>query len=262
MTSEFVPRSNPAGRLFYLLEAAKRVTANTMLEGWRASLEIPGALESLVLSKVGEILDLIYLTEKELSETLGDNSERLMTPVSRVKDCLIASSLSSGWTALTNLITDEALMTVALAAEKLANAGRSEIEIETQELESIQDDLEELLRTVRTSEIDPEFKELLIDELEIIRQSLVSYRISGPTALTRAFDQVAGARLRTNKEFIDQSNRDVVDKFDKLLIRLARIASVCSKAKKLTLISLGLLGLEIKPELEPCALEDQTSGQD
>lgn len=248
MPDEFVPRNNPAGRFYYLLENAKRVTSGNMLDGWRVTLDIRGASEQVVLSHIAEVFDLIHQSEMALSDALGDNSRRLITPIHRIKEYLIAAGLSQSWTGLTNLISDEVLMTVALAAEKLAHAGRTEIEIESEELDAIQSELEDLLRTVQTSDIDPGFKEFLIDELEIIRQALVSYRIGGATALTRAFDLVAGARLRAKVEFEDRSDSDVIERFDNLLVRLAKTVSACSKIKMLTSATLRLLGIEIEPE--------------
>ena len=257
MPDEFVHRNNPAGRLYYLLENAKRVTSGDMLDGWRVTLDIRGASEPVVLSHIAEVFDLLHQAEMALSEALGDNSTRLITPIKRIKEYLIGAGLSQSWAGLTNLISDEVLMTVALAAEKLAHAGRTEIEIESEELDAIQSDLEELLRTVRTSEIDPEFKEFLIDELEIIRQALVSYRIGGPTTLTRAFDLVAGGRLRTNAKFTDGSYPEVTERFDNLLVRLAKIVSACSKVKMLTSATLRLLGIEIEPEHRQLADAEQ-----
>lgn len=188
-------KTDPAGRLHDLLESAKNQPENKRA---RDVLGIVFDVESKDTESLLRLLaDLIMLSQqtKLRIKSLADiNHDLYLKPFDNIEIILSTLNLDANWKPYKNLLSEPTLYGLKFCSDKLSRIDRIET-INKSEIEAIQTKLAALVEDILKSEIDLYVKELLLRNLESLRQSLIAYRVRGLEGIEREVEAGLGSLL-------------------------------------------------------------------
>ncbi len=234
-----IKTDNPAGRLHAILEAAKSHTGNGFMLWARVfdisiiSDKISPETEFEITSRLIQVRKMIDEIEEGLRSIEGINLNLYLSPFSRIRHVIRISSINFGnYESHLQQITEGDMTVLAFCAEELSK-WQSEATIEEAQLKELIDDIQALYEQVRASELKPEIKNLILDQLEIIRRAIHEYRIRGVKRLSEALTTVVGAYVLNRDLLESESNKDEVRSFKDTLSKFASVVAFASHTTRL-----------------------------
>jgi hypothetical protein len=234
-----IKTDNPAGRLHEILEAAKAHTGNGFLI-WAKVFDIPitsdqtsAEAEYEITSRLIQIRKMIDEIEEGLRSIEGINLDLFLRPFSRIRHAIRIGGLhASNYETSLRQITEGDMTVLAFCAEELSK-WQSEKTIEEAQIKDLTEDIQALYEQVHASELNAEIKNLILDQLEIIRRAIHEYRIRGVKRLNEALTTVVGAYI-LNKDLIDEeSDKEEVSKFKDTLSKFTSTVAFASHTTRL-----------------------------
>ncbi|WP_404345443.1 hypothetical protein [Vreelandella venusta] len=200
-------KTDPAGRLHDLLESARKQPESKKA---RETLGVIFDVESKDTESLLRLLaDLIMLSQQTKSriKSLDDISHDIyLKPFDNIERILSTLNLDASWKPYRDLLNEPTLYGLKFCSDKLSRIDRIET-IQKSEIEAIQAKLASLVDEILNSEIDPHVKELLLRNLEGLRQSLIAYRVRGLDGIEREVEASLGS-LFVNKSKIEHAAPD------------------------------------------------------
>lgn len=238
-----VNTDNPAGRLYKLLREAKKVQTGTGYTTWGEVFGIQGIkIQSPplddhvieVINGVVQLKELITEIEGKLGKIEGINLPLYLTPFARIKEAIKVSHLPiNPYSNILNPISEGDLMVLVFCAEEL-NRHYSEQQVDGDLLTDIFAEVTVLFNEVVNSELPPELKVFILDQLEVIRRGISEYKIRGVERLRETLGELIGA-IVIKRDILDASKeRPEVGKFGSIVNLL--MSAVTFAADSTTLI--------------------------
>ncbi|WP_417553394.1 hypothetical protein [Marinomonas fungiae] len=244
-------KTDPAGRLHDLLEAAKKQPESKRA---REALGIVFDIESRdTESLLRLVADLIMLSQQAKSRihSLDDITHDIfLEPFPKIEKLLSTLNLDASWKPYRELLSDPTtLYGLKFCSDKLSRIDCIE-NIDKSEIEAIQAKLASLVDDILNSEIDPDVKELLLRNLEGLRQSLIAYRVRGLEGIEREVEAGLGSIL-VNKSKIEKTvskgkNGSLLKSYIALLEVTNKTISTAKNLKELGVVDLvtKLIGVD------------------
>lgn len=215
-----VPRENPAGRLYHILDQARRVDERKpKRQAWTEALGAGDSSASAVYHYLVLMQDELQETRRCLECIPNLNRELYLKWFPAIEKVLAPASISGNWQQDSRQITDAMLVSLAHCADKLAEL-HTEEPLENEELDALKRDTEALFKKVSEGSLDPQLRNVILDLLEAIRRAIVEYRIRGARALEDALRQTLGAIVINYPAFRASAEDVELKKFSALLCRL------------------------------------------
>jgi hypothetical protein len=242
-----IKTNNPAGRLYMILEAAKAAPGGADgYQTWAGVFKVPPYEASAperkmpdesaaeALGRFLQVRTLVNEVESALRSIENINHSLYLTPFSRIRAAFSLHYLNGGNYpgAVLGQITEGDMTVLAFCAEAL-DAQHSESVVEEEQLKELLDAVAALYEEVRAADVGTSLKEIILDQLEIIRRAVHEYRIRGVVRLQEALNTVVGSYV-LNKEVWEQSAdlKEVKD-YKQVLSRFAAVVSFASNTVKL-----------------------------
>ncbi|MCY8045751.1 hypothetical protein MOC94_21610 [Bacillus haynesii] len=106
-------------------------------------------------------------------------------------------------------------------------------ELDSEEINSLISEIEELTHNFSISTLPDKLKLIAINKLNLIREALTQYAITGPEAIEAALEQTAGSILLNPDTFLTESNSQEVNRFFKIMDRVAKLLGLGNSAAQL-----------------------------
>ena len=228
-----VRNDNPAGRLYYILFEAKG--QNNQLQVKKVWANLFG-IEDDNSIEIFEIISLLNKLLAEVKRSIADiegiNKELFLVNFDKISRVLTLTNLEINWANIVHNLDDATLLNLAFCSEALSSI-KAESLIENTELQELQELVESLSHAVISTSINKDLKNFILSQLEFIRKAILSYRIQGVDGLKKALEHNIGA-LVINKDISTKpQNKDILEKYSKILEKLEKVINLASKTKQL-----------------------------
>jgi Na+/phosphate symporter len=188
-------KNNPAGRLCDLLNAAKKHTPTTNIRTvWASVFGIDEKDTATLLKSVADLIDLVNETKASLSRLTDVDTALYLQPFANIERGLAVMNFDNHWNDIGQHITETVLAQLAFGADKLARVSGF-TEIDQSELDELREAVEKLLNDVLAAELPENLTQLLVRNLEAIRQALLGYRLRGVQGLEQEIERSVGSMV-------------------------------------------------------------------
>lgn len=224
--------SNPASRLHALLSSLLNGDRKErVIDAWARILSVSERIEVEVPRRLILLNDLLDDAEQTIMLNPALNHKIYLSCFPQVRIVFSPLHLQSSREGLIlPHLTPEVMARLEFCSEALQHDW-SEVEITADDLQVISQDLNELVETVASSDVDIQLRKALLEALESVRISISLYRIYGAKGLKKNLQGLFGLVFteRTALKKGAEKNADVIDRLGKLM---DKIDSVSSKALK------------------------------
>lgn len=226
------PLSNPAGRLFAVLTAAKAKGEDTQTSKvWGEILDAQGD-EALILERLAMLRRQYELLRSLIASEDGLNSDFYSGQLAAVPTIIHPVHLQGAWSGVKQRLSEGVLLSLSFCSDWLER-GQSEREVDSGEIAEIQKLVEDLVHFVLEAEQDYPFRKTLLAALEKIRASLVEYRFRGAQALEDALQLTVGAVVLRKTELRESDGERAADEISRLEKIVGRLHVIVGFAKNL-----------------------------
>lgn len=214
---------NPASRLYSILSELKH-HQNSNRSTQDVLAEVIGVEKSPV-AVMHAVIGLHRLLD-EVARSAGVNgsvpSASLSKYLPQIEQALALTNLDAGWTNYRDRITPESLVILDVVANY--ERGAQDRRPLDQEIEELRNSLDDLFDFVEKTNIDPEFRRFILEQVESIRRCLAEYRIAGPQGFARYFETFIGQVVRNSPvlQREAQANPQVMSKFKSVLVSVKK----------------------------------------
>jgi hypothetical protein len=167
----------------------------------------------------------------------SNNEEHYLKFVKKIRDVYYNMNLFAPWENYRNQLDDISLHVLRICADQANSLGLQNKEIETNELKSILDDLQDLVITIADSELPDKLKVELVCLLEEIREKVLSYKVTGPEGLGVAVMRAEGFILANQHEIVehlkDEKKSATLKSFWKFVVNLNALLSAGKNIKEI-----------------------------
>lgn len=229
---------NPAGRLFEILSTAKTAQDNLPIKQvWANTFEIDQNDTGALLLNVAEIINLVHLTKGEIQKLDGIDHKIYLRPFAKIERAFATTNLEAPWQAFKNHLDDATMVALQFCSDTLARQ-IGENKISKEELDTLLQEVDMLLSKILESGLPEEIKSFLVNNLENIRRSIITYRIRGASSLKHVLEGNIGSiyfhREQLEEAVKNEDNKEIFPKFFTVIDKLSRLVSFALSVKKLS----------------------------
>ena len=188
-------KTDPAGRLHDLLEfARKQPDSKRAREALGVVFDVESNDTESLLRLLADLIMLSQNTKLRISSLDDINHDIYLKPFFNIEKILSTLNLDSSWKPYRDLLNESTLYGLKFCSDKLSRIDQVET-IKRKDIEAIQTKLAVLVEDILKSDIDLVVKELLLRNLEGLRQSLIAYRVRGLEGIEREVEVGLGSLL-------------------------------------------------------------------
>ena len=236
-------KTEPAGRLFDILQEAKRKSENyTARKVWSEIFEVEEQDTSTLLKMLADLIRLMHLSKRNIEELNDIEHELYLKPFSRLEVIFSQVNLDAQWKAWRDQIDESTLYGLQFCSDRL-NRSTNYTKITNDELDKIKDSLSDLVEQILASELEVSLKQLLIRNLERLRQTLIAYRINGIDGIETEIELNLGSILLHKDEIKKKSGENSTHIWKKYFSFLDGLNKTISTAKNVKSLGEGLTKL-------------------
>jgi len=169
-----------------------------------------------VSEKFGQLIVLINDVRTDLMSLENINTEIYLSALNKIQAAILSSSMPAGeaWNTIKNQITEELLNLVAACSDLMLSQSKGINEIDVKELESLRQEIKDLINEIISSNTEKSTKTFLVEKLREIEQAIINYQIRGATGIKKANEQaVGGVTLFSLSKDISDKGKEKIIKF-------------------------------------------------
>lgn len=153
------------------------------------------------LENLHEMMLIIKSCEQSVHRENTVNRVFHLEQIEKVKVGLSLIGVSSGvWGQFQSTFNDDFMNVLLMMSENISIHGGEEV-ISEENLANLQADVEDIINMVVVSNLGSEFKQILLDGLESVRQAILNYRVTGAEGIRNAVDRNVGSYARYRDDF-------------------------------------------------------------
>lgn len=228
---------NLAGRLYEILDATRKVRSPDLTDNTARCryAKVFGLSNGNTVEIVHRLFQIHRLFDEVLliMRSISDFDEELyLNPLSNLRFAVPLHNIETEWGKCAPHLSDAHMTALAFVAHELSRRP-SEGSVNSEDLNQLLTEIDELYKDVMESSLDPDLKLLILERLEAIRQAIHEYRIRGIKRLREELAASIGT-LIVNEDLIKQSgNKEEVQRFGKIINNLATYVSLASNVMKI-----------------------------
>lgn len=236
--------NNPTGRLLDLMIKVKTLPdATKTRSAWATILGCDETDTGHLLHSIARLINLVEEAKAATRMHVPGDPRLYLAPFPAIETMLSRLSFESTWNNSKLLITDTVISGLEFGSHHLAFY-YPEKSLDNEHLKRLIESVDSLLEECINADIPKELKQLFAHNLNSLRQSLTSYRISGAQGLQEELDRIAGTVLR-NKDVLlvageSPETRDLTSKFFDVIAKVNDsvqiVQTACALAAPLTIV--------------------------
>lgn len=220
---------NPAHNLHLLLDSAyeqsRRNTFANFKDIWSKVFDIDKDDTSSLLASISSLLDLFLKTKEIITNNPNLNSERNLKFLSKIEKALNNLNFEGDMKHFTSSIDRETLTALSYIAELMDTVlGLQNPQINEDEIKNLLIEIENLKESIIDSSLPEDIRQLLVKNLNLIKESLDNYKITGIEGMRVALEQSIGSIFMNNKSLSPliedvnvKSTFNIIDRLNTLL---------------------------------------------
>ena len=188
------------------------------------------------LQKLHELMFIVDSCEQVVGQEQTINQGLYLKQITEVKRGLSLLSINSGsWGAFLAILNDNFMISLLLMSENISIRGGEEV-ISEENLATLQANVDDIINRVADSELDTEFKQVLLDGLESVRQAILNYRVTGAEGIRNAVDRNVGSYARYRDDFeraSETEDQNIIHAYKSVINEVNVAISTALKLKQL-----------------------------
>ena len=217
--------NNPAARLYAILRKAKNLPNQNALKAWSEILSVAESNQAELIRRLGLLIALPSQIRAQIELIPEIDTDLYLKWIPEIDAGFSKFNLSASLTEFTNPISESSLNDLRYCSDVLSRKC-PENTLDLSELESLKNDLLELIDRFLASSIEDHLKRLILEKLYSIHVAIQDYTLSGIMPLTNAVRNVVGTAI-TDQETIKGFNKTKLGAdFWKMIHRVAMIVSI------------------------------------
>ncbi len=208
--------NNPAKRLLDIVEETLKIENKsiTLMDAYCDILNVPSRNITDLYKRIIEIDKLI----EEIENAINDNNildpELHLNPIKSIRYIFFYSNFTVALSQVIPRLSNENIMSLKHTVSVLSNYYKNdEKKLEEKEILEFLKELNELVTNVTKSNINRELKSFIVEQLEIIRDALLSYKINGNVGLQKSLERTIYAVFSNYKNIEENIDDENVSKF-------------------------------------------------
>lgn len=231
-------KTEPAGRLFDIFkEARTKPATDSSRKVWSSIFGVPENETGTILKMLADLIQLTHETKAKIEQLDDIDHQLYLKPFTKIEQILSKINLDAGWQQWKDQIDETTIYGLQICSDKL-NRITNYTKIKNDELDKIRKSLAELTDMVLEADLHTSLKQLLIRNLERLRQSLISYRIKGIEGIEQEVALNFGSVLLYREEIREKTetdeNKTLWQRYFSFLSRLNIILATAKNIKQLT----------------------------
>ena len=187
-------QNNPASRLHSILTKSKlgQFRQHSAMKMWAEVFEIDLEEPSGDTLLIVQLANLRGLVDDVKSKVLAEEVKNslYLKHFDKIEAATRFDQLGAAWSGSENQLTEAAMDGLEHCAELLSKSyAESDI---SEEILAIKDNVDELSEEVLASDLDPEIRDFILKELEMIRRGIFDYRTRGAAGLKDSIAMAVG----------------------------------------------------------------------
>jgi len=216
--------NNPAGRLYLILqEARSKPEGNATKQVWREVLANKNEAADLFIY-LSNLYLLVSEVKDKINMTAGDLKEHYLTMFSNIERVVGATNLDADWGSYKQFLTDAVMTELRFCWIELLKTC-SEEEVDHDKLMAIYEDIKRLITDALESDIDLTLKQIIVDLLGSIEQSILEYKIRGATSLKKSLERAMGAIQFNYQLFKEKEGNPLVNRLWSIMVNINELTT-------------------------------------
>ncbi|HDR4482487.1 TPA: hypothetical protein QCQ09_004127 [Bacillus cereus] len=221
---------NPANKLHTLLNEAYNQCTRTVdfsgpyapyKETWAKVFGIDPNDRTALLSSMNSTFQLFLTTKESIINHDLLNNERNLKFLSNIENALSSMNFEGSMKQFQTHMDSETLTALSFISDHMNFIyDLHESKIDSEEINELINEIDNLVENITSSNLPEDVKTILFKNLNSIRHSLISYRISGVDGMKAALEQTIGSMFVNNEVIIpvaqDENVRGVFNIIDKM----------------------------------------------
>ncbi|MCR6850420.1 hypothetical protein [Bacillus sp. IBL03825] len=239
---------NPAIKLHILLSDAYTdckdlASYNTSFkETWTKVFEIDPNDRTALLSSINSMFQLFLSTKEYIMQHNRLNNERNLKFLRNIENALSSMNFEGDMGHFKSFIDSETLTALSFIGEHMGFIyDLHESKIDAKEISDLINEINALVENITSSSLPEEVKALFFKNLDSIRHSLISYKISGIEGMKTALEQTIGSLFMNNEIITPVAQDDNVKGIFNIIDKMNTILSTGVAVKDLVGPIIGLL---------------------
>ncbi|UBR28714.1 hypothetical protein LCG60_19035 [Bacillus sp. SD-4] len=239
---------NPASKLHTLLTEAyddcKGVSSyNTDFRvTWAKVFGIDPNDSTALLSSMNSTFQLFLTTKEYIMQHDRLNNERNLKFLYNIENALSSMNFEGDMSHFMSFINSETLTALSFIGDHMSFIyDLHESKIDTQEISDLISEIDTLVENITASNLPEDIKSLLFKNLDSIRSSLISYKISGIEGMKTALEQTIGSLFMNNEIITPVAQDENVKGIFNIIDKMNTVLSTGVAVKDLVGPIIGLL---------------------
>lgn len=225
--------NNPALRLFNILKALKGSPGNSSTAVVLAKVFGVDEKPKNLFHAIGEFHQLVAEVIA-FAKNSSLPSAPLLRHIPQIESAVNFTNLDAAWSGYVGRITSEALLVLEMVAH-VGNVAQDQPATDS-DIKDLESELNRLFKFISEgTDLDPEFRTFVLQQIEQIRRCLAEYRISGSQGFTRYLESFMIQSMRNSDAIVRQQAQapEVVSLLKKVLIGVRKFVSFSEDGLKL-----------------------------
>ena len=239
---------NPASKLYILLKDAyddcKSVRAmdTSFKETWAKVFGIDSNDTSSLLTSMNSMLNLFLTTQEYIKGNDRLNNERNLKFLSNIELALSSINFEGDMSRFKAHIDSETLTALSFISDHMNFIyDLHENSVNSEEIINLISEIDILIENITDSTLPEDVKSLLFKNLDSIRASLISYKISGVAGMKTALEQTIGSLFMNNERITPVAQDENVKGIFNIIDKMNTVLSTGVAVKDLVGPIIGLL---------------------
>lgn len=220
--------NNAAGRLHQIFAKGHLQSRQiSQIEAWSNVLDVPAGNNSLLMRRIGHVMELPSLIKEEIIQLENVSHEIFLRWTSSVDDAFTYLNFHNSWDSFINRIGPATMQGIEFCADTLSRF-RSEPTIEQDVLSTLLADITEMLTDLEGASIDDDIRVYISSHLVRIRMAIKEYTIHGIKPLKHEVESAFGSILLHHDRFLRTKETKEGSAFWELMSRIALIGAIAT----------------------------------
>lgn len=219
-----VKGNNPAGRLYLILEEA-RSKANGLAtkQVWSEVLKHDKNTDN-VFAYLSSLQVLVAEVKHKVCLHIPDLKSQYLTLYDNIERVTGATNLDAQWSSYRPLLTDAVMVELRFCWIGLRDSCL-EKEIDQDKLMSLLSEIRKLIQDALDSDFDITLKQIIVDLLMGVEQSIIEFQLRGPESLQKNLERILGS-LRFNYDlFKDKEGSPIINGLWSVMVSINEITT-------------------------------------
>lgn len=227
------PTNNPAGRLYAILDEVRAKPRKKSIRNvWAETFGLEPSATADILFLIGKMIELARDAKQSINGLDNIDHEIYIKPFHNIEKAFSFANIEDHWDNISRHLDEATMVGLSFCADVLSRTSGEQI-IDQETLNDLMEQVENLTHEIMDSEIPPDLKAVLIDNLEEIRRAILEYRIRGVDGLKRALEGSLGAVIRHRPQIVKQKGKKPVARFLEILSKLDQVVAFSLRMKQL-----------------------------